>query len=151
MSRNKFRELLSNLHLAGNTQIDTGDRYYKSQVLFEKLDLSFKQYVSFLNHSVDESIIPYYGKHNKKRFIRGSLIRFGFSLWSITLFEGFLFHADPYCGVDTSLGHGANAMLGLIEKREVKTESIITLENLSTSLLLSDELTKLGICALGTL
>ena len=42
MSRNKFRELLSNLHLAGNTQIDTEDRYCKVQVLFEKLDLSFK-------------------------------------------------------------------------------------------------------------
>ena len=53
--------------------------------------------------------------------------------------------------MDTSLGQGADVMLGLIEKCEVKTESIITLENLSTLLLLSDELTKLGICALGTL
>ena len=36
VKRNRFREILSNLHLADNTQI-TEDRYYKVQVLFEKL------------------------------------------------------------------------------------------------------------------
>ena len=34
MSRNRFREILSNIHLADNTQI-TEDRYFKVQVLFE--------------------------------------------------------------------------------------------------------------------
>ena len=62
MSRNKFREIISNLHLVDNTQI-TEDRYYKVQVLIEKLNFNFKQYGSFVNHSVDESIIFYYGKH----------------------------------------------------------------------------------------
>ena len=57
MSRNRFREILSNLHLAENTQI-TEDRYYKVRVPFEKLNFNFKQYGSFVNHSVDESIIP---------------------------------------------------------------------------------------------
>ena len=36
VKRNRFREILSNLHLADNIQI-TEDRYYKVQVLFEKL------------------------------------------------------------------------------------------------------------------
>ena len=70
MSRNRFREILSNLHLAGNKQI-TEDRCDKVRVLFEKLNFNFKQYTSFVNHSVDESIIPYYGKHDTKQFIRG--------------------------------------------------------------------------------
>ena len=63
VSRNKFREIMSNLHLADNTQ-STEDRYYKVRVLFEKLNFNFKQYGSFVNHSIDERIIPYYGKHD---------------------------------------------------------------------------------------
>ena len=46
MSRYRFSEILSNLHLADNTQI-TEDRYYKVRVLFEKLSFNFKQYGSF--------------------------------------------------------------------------------------------------------
>ena len=65
MSRKRFREILSNLHLADNTQI-TEDRYYKVRVLFEKLDFNSKQYGSFVNHSVVQSIISYYAKHATK-------------------------------------------------------------------------------------
>ena len=49
------------------------------------------------------------------------------------------------------LGQGADFVLGLIEKCEVKAGSTITFDNLFTSLLLLDELTELGIGALGTL
>ena len=42
------------LRLDDNTQI-TEDRYYKVRVLFEKLNV---------NHSIDENIIYYYGKHS---------------------------------------------------------------------------------------
>ena len=102
MSRNRFREILTNLHLADNTQI-TGDRYCKVQALFEKLNFSFKQYSSFVNHRVDENIIPYHGKHGTKQLIRGNPIRFGFKLKYITSSEGYLLHAEPYCGLDTDL------------------------------------------------
>ena len=65
MSRKRFREILSNLHLADNTQIAEG-RYYKVRVLFEKLNFNFKQYSSFVNHSFVKSIISYYAKHGIK-------------------------------------------------------------------------------------
>ena len=52
---------------------------------------------------------------------------------------------------DTGLGQGADVMLGLIEKCEVKAGSTVTFENLFTSLLLLDEPTELEIGALGTL
>ena len=155
MTRNRFREILSNLHLADNTQV-TEDRYYKVRVQFEKLNFNLKQHGSLVNHSVDESIIPYYGKHVTRQFIRGNPIRFGFKLWCITLSERYLLHAEPYCGVDTDLpgtglDQGADVVLGLIEKCKIKTGSTVTFDNLFTSLPLLDDLTKLGICALGTL
>ena len=101
MSRNIVQEILSNLHLADNTQITEDryykvrvlfekDRYYKVRVLFEKLNFNFKQYGSFVNQSVDESVIPYYGKHCTKQFIRGNPIRFGFKLWCIISSERYL-------------------------------------------------------------
>ena len=125
-------------------------------ILFEKLDFNFKQYGSFVSHSVDESIIPYYGKHGTKQFIRGKPIRFGFKLWCITSSEGYLLHAETYCGVgtdlpDTGLGQGANVVLGLFEKCQVKAGSTVTFHNMFTSLPLLDELTELQIGALDTL
>ena len=74
----------------------------------------------------------------------------------ITSSEGYLLQAELYCGVDidlpdTSLGQGANVVLGLIEKCEVKAGSTATFDNLFTILPLLDELTELGIGALGTL
>ena len=52
---------------------------------------------------------------------------------------------------DTALGQGADVVLGLIEKCEVQAGSIVTYDNLFTSLPLLEELTELGISALGTL
>ena len=100
-------------------------------------------------HSVDESIIPYYGKHGTKQFIRRNPIWLGFKLWCITSSEGYLLHAEQYCGVDsdwsdTGLGQGADVVLGLIEKCKVKAGSTVTFDNLFTSLPLLDELTELG-------
>ena len=49
------------------------------------------------------------------------------------------------------MGQGACGVLNLIEKCEVKAGSTVIFDNLFTSLLLLDELTELGIGALGTL
>ena len=155
LSRNRFREILSNLCLADNTQIVEG-RYYKVRVVVKKLNFNFKQHGLFVNHSVDESIILYYGKHNKKQFIRGNSIIFGFKVWCIISSEGYLLHAETYCGVetdllDTGLGQGADVVFDLIENCEVNAGSTVTCDNLFTSLPLLDALIKLGIGALGTL
>ena len=90
-TRNRFWEILSSLHPVDNIQI-TEARYYKVRVLFEKLNFNFKQYGSFVNHRVDEKIIPHYGKHSTKQFIREKAIRFEFKLWCITSCERYFFH-----------------------------------------------------------
>ena len=153
--RNRFREILLNLHLDYNTNI-TEDRYYIVRVLFEKLYFNFKQYGSFVSHSADESIIPYCRRDSAKQFIRGKPVSFGFKLWSITSTEGYLFHADPYCRLDTDfsdtgLGQGVDVGLCLIEKCKVKAESTVTFGNLLTLMPLLDQLTESEISALGTL
>ena len=137
VSRNRFWEILSNLHLADNTQI-TEDRYYRVQVLFVKLNFNFKQYGSFVNHSVDESIIPYYGKHNPKQFIRGKPIRFRFKL----LVHHLIWRIPPSCR--TILwskywfarywsGSGCRCCVGFDWKVWGKSRSTITFDNLFIS------------------
>ena len=73
MSRNRFREIFSCLHLANNDEINE-DRYYKVRPIFDMLNNNLKKYLSANDHSVDESMIPYYGKHGTKQFIRGKPI-----------------------------------------------------------------------------
>ena len=135
---------------------------YRRQILqrmstFWKVELRF-QTVCFncQSYSFDESIIPCYQKHGTTQFIRGQPIRFGFKRCCITSSEGYLLHAEPYCGVDTDLpdiglGQGADVVLGLIEKCEVKAGWTVTFDNLFNSLPLLDELTELGISTLSTL
>ena len=89
-------------------------------------------------------------------FIRGKPIRFGFKLWCIISCEKYRLHAEPYCGVDTDLqdtglGQGADVVLGLIEKCEVKAGSTLSFDNLLTSLPWLDDLHELGVGALITL
>ena len=52
---------------------------------------------------------------------------------------------------DPGLGQGADVVLRLIEKCEIKAGSTVTFDNLFTSLPFLDELTELRIGALGTL
>ena len=52
---------------------------------------------------------------------------------------------------DNGLGQGANVVLGLTEKCEVKPGSTVTFDNLSTSLPLLHDLNEIEIGALGTL
>ena len=62
----------------------------------------------------------------------------GLNFWCITSSEGYLPHVEPYCGVNTDLpdirlDQGADVVLGLIEKCEVKAGSTITFDNLFIS------------------
>ena len=68
------------------------------------------------NFIVDESMIPYYGSHGTKQFIRGKPIRFRLRL---STSDGYLFHAEPYRGKgtyfpETGLGQGSDVFLGMI-------------------------------------
>ena len=90
ISRNSFPEIFSNLHTRDNTDIDD-DRYYKVWPLFDILNTNFKRFVSANTFSVDESMIPYYGRHGAKQFIRGKPIRLGLNFGVYTCQMGAFF------------------------------------------------------------
>ena len=76
ISRNRFREIFSNLHIWDNTDIDD-DCCHKVRPSLDILNTNFKTFVSGNNFSVDESMTPYYGRHCTKQFIRGKPTQFG--------------------------------------------------------------------------
>ena len=72
MSVNRFEEILRNLHFADNKNLPTGDKMAKVRPLYS---MSNERFLLFWpqeqDMNVDESMIPYYGKHSAKQFIRG--------------------------------------------------------------------------------
>ncbi|XP_050301648.1 piggyBac transposable element-derived protein 3-like [Anthonomus grandis grandis] len=84
MNRNKFRSIKRNLHLSDNNNLDKGDKYIKLRPFFDTMNEKFLQFGIFsFNLSIDEQMVPYFGRHSCKMFIKGKPVRFGFKLWCI--------------------------------------------------------------------
>ena len=104
MSRNRFIAIIRDIHLADNCNLDSSDLYYKIRPYFEHLNKSFKEAIPLdQNLNVDESMVPYYGRHRTKQFIRGKPIRFGYKLWALTSSSGYVYHAEPYRGTSNKI------------------------------------------------
>lgn len=91
LSRNSFKYIFSNLHCC--------DKFTKGRALILKMNKSFQEYAPLReHHSVDEAIVPYFGRHGCKKFIRGKPIRYGYKVWTGTTSEGYVIRVEPYQG-----------------------------------------------------
>lgn len=156
MSRNRFEELLRYFHVADNNNLNPEDKFSKVRPLWDLCNNRWlKYYPGDRNLSIDESMIPYYGKHGAKQHIHGKPIRFGYKNWSICTRLGYLIYGMLYQGASTGnthpeLGVGASVVLDLISKLPQGSYSFY-MDNYFTSLPLLDEIKKLGHDATGTI
>ena len=84
MSLNRFKEILRYLHFANNLNLPLGDKMAKVRPLFDMMNeryMKFRPVEQDLN--VDQSMIPFFGRHSAKQFIRGKPIRFAFKIWCL--------------------------------------------------------------------
>ena len=131
-----FTLFLKSVHFANNEDLDNSDRFIKVRKLFDNLNESSKKYMpNIKERSIDECMIPYYGPHGDKQYIRGKPVRYGFKCWAMCSSTGWLFHAEPYCGKstwipDVGLGQGPNVVLG---HRSVGPGALLYFDNLFTS------------------
>ncbi|KAI4467745.1 transposase is4 [Holotrichia oblita] len=116
-----------------------------------------KQHGGLQEHlSIDEIMVPYYGKHYAKQYIRGKPIRFGFKNWALCTNEGYMVGFDIYIGKNSSLekhfGVGGDIVLALLQQTEVpKNQGYrIYFDNYFTSLPLLAHLSAQKYCATGT-
>jgi len=87
------------LHLADNLRLDSSDRFAKVRPLYNMLNercLTFRPIDQYM--SVDETMVPYFGRHPTKQFIRSKPVRFGYKLWSLATSGGYVIQFEPYGG-----------------------------------------------------
>ena len=99
-SRNIFQGIKCMLHFVDNSALPEGNKVAEVEPLYDDLNVKLVQFGMF--HpllSIDESMVPYYGRHSAKMFIRGKPIRFGFKLWSLCGSDGYPYHFRIYKGM----------------------------------------------------
>ena len=78
MPRNRFDDCLRYLHFANNQNLTVDDRYAKFRSIFSMLNEKWLNHFSNENYlSIDESMVPYCGRHGLKQHIHESLFASG--------------------------------------------------------------------------
>ncbi|XP_003378737.1 putative piggyBac transposable element-derived protein 2 [Trichinella spiralis] len=99
MSHNRFMKIKKYLHLADNQTLVKGDKMSKVTPLYKLLNSSLVKHGMFHEKlSVDESIVPYFGRHATKMILKGKPIRFGYKLWMLCGNDGYPHHMIIYQG-----------------------------------------------------
>ncbi|CAG4937378.1 unnamed protein product [Parnassius apollo] len=108
MSRDRFTFIISNLYCCDNTVLgDSPDKFAKLRPLFDELNKIFTEMAPLEeNYSIDEAMVPYYGRHSCKQFIRGKPIRWGYKLWVGATRLGYVIWFDPYQGKSSTIAEG---------------------------------------------
>jgi len=155
MTRQTFREIKRNLHLNDNTTAVSDDKLYKIRPYAEMLNNKFSQFGVFShNLSIDEQMIPYFGRHSCKMFMKGKPVRFGFKAWCLCSSDGYLYQFLPYAGrdenIDSDLGLGASVVMSLLRVVPDPQQHAIYFDNFFTSHKLMIKLRQSGFHATGT-
>ena len=98
MSRTRFQHIKSYLHAADNQNLSE-TKMAKIEPLYQILNEKFQRYGIFHeNLSIDESMVPYFGRHSCKQFIRGKPIRCGYKIWMLASNTGLPYRVAIYQG-----------------------------------------------------
>ncbi|XP_030747121.1 piggyBac transposable element-derived protein 3-like [Sitophilus oryzae] len=104
MSRNRFEHILSNIHCCDNNNLDKNDRFAKVRPFFDKINSRFLDFAPIDEfHCVDEAMVPYFGRHGCKQFIRGKPLRYGYKLWVGASAIGYINWYEPYQGAKSEI------------------------------------------------
>ena len=106
--------------------------------------------------SIDESMVPYFGRHGCKQYMRNKPVKFGYKFWVAATLLGYAIQFYSYPGkienFDSSLGLGGCVFATLAEKlpSQVGSNYHIIMNNFFTSSNLQRILNAKGIAATGT-
>lgn len=92
MSRDRFECILSSVHCCDNETVEKSHRLEKVRPLFNALNKKFQEHTPvFEKHSVDEAMIPYFGRHPCHLYTGSRFV-------TVTGFEWVLLHRDMLQG-----------------------------------------------------
>ena len=147
MSRSRFLEIKKYLHLANNENL-SNNKTAKVDPLYHKLLLNCQQFGIFYKKlSINESMMPYRGKHPIKQFIQNKPMICGT--------DGCPYNLQIYKGKETGpklevLGPRVNEGMASIIRHEDADKHILYFDNFFTSHQLLDNLAKKNLRATGT-
>lgn len=92
IGQKRFEQIFSYLHFVPHNFVPCpSDRFQKVRLLISKLNKNFQEFGPITNSfSVDETMVPYYGRHGAKQFIKGKPVRFGFKNWALASSKGYV-------------------------------------------------------------
>lgn len=155
MPRNKFRKLKRFFHIIDNNTLALGDKMGKISPFYQELEKNFRQFGIFHPKlSIDESMVPYYGHHSAKMFIRGKPIRFGFKIWMLCSNSGYPYAMKIYSGKSSEPEKsplGSRVVWELLSCVENAEKHEIFFDNFFSSYQLLTELSEKGFKATGTI
>ena len=111
LSRNRFDEIMQNLHLVDNSNLDKEGKFAKVRPLIDKLnEQCLANYLPEQSVSIDESMVPYFGRHGYKQYMRNKPVKFGYKFWVAVTPLGYVIQFYPCAGkdenCDSNLGPG---------------------------------------------
>ncbi|XP_039287939.1 piggyBac transposable element-derived protein 3-like [Nilaparvata lugens] len=156
MSRNRFIQIMKYFHACDNNNLSK-HRFAKVLPLWNKLNENWLKYFpNEVNLSIDESMIPYYGRHGGKQHMHNKPIRFGYKAWCLCTRLGYVVQSQLYQGCktginDINLGLGGSVVLDLIDKLPEKEGCSLYFDNFFTSITLLETLKEMGLHGTGTM
>ena len=123
LTRNRFLNVLQYIHLADNNNLGTNDKFAKVQPLFKILNENYlKNFIHKRNASINELMVPYYGRYGCKQYMQSKPVKFGYKLWVAATPLGYTTTREfyPHAGKDTNydkvLGLGDSVVMSLVSK-----------------------------------
>jgi len=160
MTRDRYLRIKKYFHPCDNQSLKKNDKTAKVAYLYETLNQKLIQFGIFHKKlCVDESMVPYYGKHGAKMFIRGKPIRFGYKIWTLCGSDGFPYQLNIYAGKSTEEPRSSSPLgqtvvtklLEVVEKKSEPRNHEIYFDNFFTSIQLLEILNQKDFPAIGTI
>jgi len=101
MSRNRFFEILSCLHLNDNAYLlqNKHDKLYKLRPFIERLNKNFTENKVCEEYlSIDEATIKFKGRSSLKQYNPMKPVKRGYKLWCLADDKGYIYKFEIYCG-----------------------------------------------------
>ncbi|KAI4462111.1 transposase is4 [Holotrichia oblita] len=160
LGRDRFEHILTNLHCCDNDNLEKNDRFAKVRPLFNAINkrcLEIAPHVE--NHSIDEAMVRYFGRHPGKQYIKCKPIRYGYKLWVGSTSSGYVIFVDLYQGANSqmekhsSLGFGPSIVLTYADviTSKINASYHLYFDNFFSTVPLLEELSRRKLKGTGTI
>ena len=156
-TRNRFLNVLQYLHSADSNNLNPSDKFSRVNPLLRMMNEScLENFIPDKNISIDESMVPYYGRHGCKQYIQNKPFKFSYKLRVAVTPLGYRIQFYAYAGKDDSynkdIGFGGSVVKTLMSKLPTVSDLhyYAVMGNFFTSPSLLWVLKESGIAATGT-